>query len=80
MFIVASTCINTNGRDADCADWASYGECQGNPEYMKMNCQKACGTCDFTKPSKSLIYSAIIPNGCLYVPRKKRVVFSGSII
>ena len=28
-----------------CADWASKGECQNNPDYMLESCKKSCGVC-----------------------------------
>ncbi|ETO25077.1 hypothetical protein RFI_12067 [Reticulomyxa filosa] len=30
----------------DCAFWASEGECDNNPDYMKYRCAKACNTCE----------------------------------
>jgi hypothetical protein len=28
-----------------CAFWASENECETNPNYMSLNCQKSCGIC-----------------------------------
>ncbi|CAB9498731.1 Prolyl 4-hydroxylase subunit alpha-1 [Seminavis robusta] len=30
-----------------CAFWAMLGECEKNPNYMKLNCAPICQTCDF---------------------------------
>lgn len=30
----------------DCTFWASLGECEENPDYMRTNCAPACFTCD----------------------------------
>jgi len=30
----------------DCTWWASTGECEANPKYMRTNCAPACETCD----------------------------------
>mmetsp|Transcript_14262 Transcript_14262/g.30238 ORF Transcript_14262/g.30238 Transcript_14262/m.30238 type:complete len:579 (-) Transcript_14262:193-1929(-) len=30
----------------DCTFWAAQGECEANPNYMKLNCAPACMTCD----------------------------------
>jgi hypothetical protein len=32
-------------KDRNCPSWASRGECQKNPKYMKKNCPKSCKTC-----------------------------------
>ncbi|XP_070182065.1 zinc metalloproteinase nas-15-like isoform X2 [Littorina saxatilis] len=37
-------CVNKKG-DKPCEDWASYGECKNNPDYMNNHCAKACGMC-----------------------------------
>lgn len=36
-------CDNAN---VQCEYWASLGECDNNPSYMKTQCRQACGTCD----------------------------------
>ena len=36
-------CIN---KDSKCAFWASIGECDVNPGYMKIDCALACQSCD----------------------------------
>lgn len=30
----------------NCAFWASLGECEANPAYMKLNCAPVCQSCD----------------------------------
>ena len=32
-------------RNAACAYWASVGECNKNPNYMRVNCKRACASC-----------------------------------
>jgi hypothetical protein len=32
-------------KDRNCPSWASRGECEKNPKYMKKNCPKSCKTC-----------------------------------
>jgi len=36
-------CVN---KDSQCAFWASVGECDVNPGYMKVECALACQSCD----------------------------------
>ena len=36
---------------ANCAVWASQGECENNPGYMNMECKKSCGKCGSSKSS-----------------------------
>ncbi|XP_074641231.1 zinc metalloproteinase nas-1-like [Tubulanus polymorphus] len=38
-------CVNANGDDQKCADWAKSGECEANPGWMSINCRKACDRC-----------------------------------
>ncbi|KIH65742.1 shTK domain protein [Ancylostoma duodenale] len=33
-------------KDPSCAEWAEYGECQNNPEWMLPNCQLSCRSCE----------------------------------
>mmetsp|Transcript_17992 Transcript_17992/g.26087 ORF Transcript_17992/g.26087 Transcript_17992/m.26087 type:complete len:494 (+) Transcript_17992:38-1519(+) len=40
--------------NSECAKWASAGECDANPGYMRANCQKSCGSC-LTNDNRSLI-------------------------
>lgn len=37
---------NCENKDASCVFWASLGECEKNPTYMKKECAPACRTCD----------------------------------
>ena len=39
---VFSSCVDS---DADCASWASAGECGSNPEFMLSVCRLSCGAC-----------------------------------
>jgi hypothetical protein len=39
---VLGTCVDNN---TNCAGWASYGECNNNPNYMLTYCKKSCGVC-----------------------------------
>lgn len=43
--IVEATCVDNN---ISCSGWASYGECQNNPNYMLTYCKKSCGVCTDT--------------------------------
>jgi hypothetical protein len=29
----------------ECVGWFNAGECQNNPAFMNVNCQKSCGQC-----------------------------------
>lgn len=37
---------NCKNRDESCAFWKVLGECDANPNYMKLNCAAVCQTCD----------------------------------
>ena len=37
---------NCKNRQEHCIFWATLGECEKNPSYMKMQCAAACLTCD----------------------------------
>lgn len=39
---VREVCTDDN---ADCASWASSGQCDLNPSYMYASCRKSCGKC-----------------------------------
>ena len=43
----ASSCGHCVCKDNNnqCASWARTGECQKNPKYMLLNCQKSCAVC-----------------------------------
>ena len=32
--------------DIYCIDWADVGDCETDPEWMEVNCQKSCGLCN----------------------------------
>ncbi|XP_068219088.1 LOW QUALITY PROTEIN: hatching enzyme 1.2-like [Palaemon carinicauda] len=36
-------CIDLN---TFCSSWASGGQCNSNPGYMRVNCKRSCNTCD----------------------------------
>ncbi|EEC44990.1 predicted protein [Phaeodactylum tricornutum CCAP 1055/1] len=38
--------VNCMNRHELCTFWASLGECDANPTYMKLQCAPACNTCD----------------------------------
>lgn len=40
---VRDICVNKN---AQCAYWASIGECEKNPGYMQVNCAPVCKSCE----------------------------------
>lgn len=51
---------NNNNEDPNCKDhhelcsfWASKGECEKNPDYMRLNCQISCNTCKNKKQGTS---------------------------
>jgi prolyl 4-hydroxylase len=41
---LVEACYN---QDKLCAFWATVGECEVNPAYMKINCAPVCQTCDY---------------------------------
>ena len=52
MFVVRSYHRNISyfvsdckDEDRDCAYWASIGECDKNPDYMRTSCKRACASC-----------------------------------
>ena len=42
-------CVDT---DENCGFWASIGECDKNPRWMKPNCRKSCNTCTLFNSDK----------------------------
>ena len=40
---------NCKNQHRDCSFWASIGECEANPSYMKRSCAPACATCHLLK-------------------------------
>ena len=47
---VRGICLN---RHEDCTFWASLGQCDTNPVYMKINCAPACMSCDMLGGTQS---------------------------
>lgn len=46
---LVEACYN---QDKLCAFWATVGECELNPAYMKINCAPVCQTCDYLDHKK----------------------------
>ena len=40
---LASGCVDIGPY---CEDWSKNGECENNPDYMKVNCAKSCQQCN----------------------------------
>lgn len=40
-----AACANKHGNDADCEKWATAGECDNNPGFMRKNCAQSCVSC-----------------------------------
>jgi hypothetical protein len=49
-----STCIDTHD-SVQCAEWASDGECNANPEWMDIECRGACNSCGLPTPAPTPI-------------------------
>eukprot|EP00435_Cladocopium_sp_Y103_P027921 s2245_g6.t3 len=41
----AEPCADHNDHNDQCGYWAAIGECQANPKYMLVMCQKSCHSC-----------------------------------
>ncbi|XP_039255044.2 uncharacterized protein LOC120331930 [Styela clava] len=50
-------CIDEND---SCARWASMGECEKNPDYMKDKCRKSCNSC--SAPSTTSPVTTVAPS------------------
>ena len=37
---------NCEDMDQHCEAWSTLGECEKNPQYMLVNCAKACRVCE----------------------------------
>jgi hypothetical protein len=37
---------------AECAHWATTGECDRNPTYMRISCAASCDSCEWADPSR----------------------------
>ncbi|XP_076107382.1 uncharacterized protein LOC143075712 [Mytilus galloprovincialis] len=50
---VTGTSLGKDCRDKDrkCSYWASIGECDNNPGYMRVSCCKSCNSCIDQNPS-----------------------------
>ncbi len=47
-------CENSHPNDVECEQWATVGQCSDNPEWMLINCEKACNSCrELTSPPGS---------------------------
>ena len=42
---IISECENAHTDQAGCEYWALLGECEDNPDWMLLNCYKACKNC-----------------------------------
>ena len=42
---VWSPCIDKHESKSDCIEWAWFGECDKNPEFMHEQCKQSCGLC-----------------------------------
>lgn len=49
-------CLNEDS-DKQCDEWASRGECEGNSEYMHINCRKSCKLCQSTSGGVGFVVS-----------------------
>ena len=47
-----SECINLYGSDAQCDYWALFGQCEDNPDWMNLFCEKTCSKCDDKPPGE----------------------------
>mmetsp|Transcript_58798 Transcript_58798/g.65845 ORF Transcript_58798/g.65845 Transcript_58798/m.65845 type:complete len:380 (+) Transcript_58798:44-1183(+) len=43
------TCEDTHLNKVECKEWAWFGECEKNTDFMNKSCQKSCGLCPTTK-------------------------------
>ena len=46
--VTTSTTTNCSDGNKYCGYWAKTGECQKNPDYMRLECRKACGLCELS--------------------------------
>lgn len=42
---IPALCVDIFGNGTECGIFASDGECERSPDWMKVNCRKACGLC-----------------------------------
>ena len=49
LYVFYSDCVDS---DAQCPEWASQGECEFNPIWMKENCRLSCNTCETDPTAK----------------------------
>ena len=60
--IAAGLCedAQTDNDRASCASWAKDGECDRNPDYMRLNCAASCGFCSTPPPTSDGHSSTIL--------------------
>ena len=46
IFLWKDDSCENQANDADCNEWVTRGECQNNPDWMNINCAKACEQCE----------------------------------
>ena len=54
-------CKNSLGNDTECRIYARDGECQINPDWMNIFCEKNCGICSSTSSSPTVT----VPTGII---------------
>ena len=58
---VAIACKNSLGNDTECNIYARDGECQINPDWMNIYCEKVCGICSSPTTSPTVT----VPTGTI---------------
>mmetsp|Transcript_4979 Transcript_4979/g.8675 ORF Transcript_4979/g.8675 Transcript_4979/m.8675 type:complete len:83 (-) Transcript_4979:305-553(-) len=44
--VTPGACVDSNEQ---CTEWAFFGECEKNPQFMRDTCKKSCGVCGSKK-------------------------------